>query len=119
MRKLHLYVGCLFAPLLIYFSLSGMWQTFRLHKHAKGTVASPMQNVLETLSGPHTDGNLGKGKNPSLLFRIFSEIMAIGFIFTALLGIQMGLQMKRARKSVIWTVIAGALLPILFLLLGS
>ncbi len=27
LRSLHLYLGCIFAPLLLFFAASGIWQT--------------------------------------------------------------------------------------------
>jgi hypothetical protein len=28
LRSLHLYLGCIFAPMLLFFGISGFWQTF-------------------------------------------------------------------------------------------
>jgi hypothetical protein len=27
LRLLHLYLGCIFAPMLLFFAISGIWQT--------------------------------------------------------------------------------------------
>ena len=27
LRSIHLYLGCIFAPLLVFFAISGIWQT--------------------------------------------------------------------------------------------
>jgi hypothetical protein len=35
LRTLHLYLGCLFAPTLIFFSVTGSWQLFNWHESTK------------------------------------------------------------------------------------
>tara|TARA_B100000678_G_C17930019_1_gene390906 strand:+ start:88 stop:231 length:144 start_codon:yes stop_codon:yes gene_type:complete len=40
-RTLHLCLGCLFAPLLIFFCASGAWQLFGLHRAAKKALVVP------------------------------------------------------------------------------
>jgi hypothetical protein len=35
LRSVHLYLGCLFAPMLLFFAISGIWQTYILGKTAK------------------------------------------------------------------------------------
>ena len=33
--RYHLYLGCFFAPLIIFYGLSGAWQTVNLHRSTK------------------------------------------------------------------------------------
>lgn len=51
-RKLHLYLGCLFAPLIIFFSITGAWQTFNFHESSKDKTYTPLAWV-STLSEVH------------------------------------------------------------------
>jgi hypothetical protein len=118
LRVLHLYIGSFFAPLLLYFALSGSWQLFHLHKHPRDQAPTAVQKILGGLSNPHVDGAMFFGDahdDYSTLFRVFSELMAFGFILTTLLGIQMAFQYKHRRKSVTVSLILGALLPLLAL----
>src|SRR5688572_28393334 len=34
LRSLHLYLGCVFAPMLLFFAMSGIWQSLGLHFHS-------------------------------------------------------------------------------------
>ena len=55
LRNLHLYLGCMFAPLLLFFAVSGIWQMV-------GTKGSRLLGLLSTI---HTSRGLkspvGKG----------------------------------------------------------
>jgi hypothetical protein len=56
-RLLHLYLGLLFAPSIIFFSFSGALQLFGLHEVRKGdTFAKP--RWIATLAQVHKDQNL-------------------------------------------------------------
>jgi len=51
-RTLHLYLGCLFAPMLIFFCASGAWQLFGFHSGTKdGSYLTP--KWVSTLSQMH------------------------------------------------------------------
>ncbi|MGZ3688727.1 MAG: hypothetical protein ACXWP5_01010 [Bdellovibrionota bacterium] len=120
LRQLHLYLGCFFAPLLLYFIISGMWQVFSLHKHPRDLAPTQVQSVLHALSNPHTEATLPgetSKDSASVSFRIFTEIMSIGFVFSALLGVQLALQQRHRRKSVVWSLLLGLLLPLVLLLI--
>jgi hypothetical protein len=120
-RQWHVYIGCFFAPLLIYFSLSGAWQMFGLHDLPKDHPPTAVNRILHELSNPHRDAVL-PGRNrrqasPSVLFRVMTLFMAMGFVITAMLGIQMGWQVRHRRKVVAWCLVAGIMIPIFLLLL--
>jgi len=54
LRTLHLYLGCLFAPMLIFFAVSGSWQLFNWHESKKDhTYTAP--RVLTVLSDVHKE----------------------------------------------------------------
>ena len=122
LRQLHIFLGVFFAPFLIYFSLSGAWQVFRFNDLPREGTPSSSQKILHALSDPHTHatlpGNDAK-KEQSLLFKFFEIAMAVGFVVTAVLGIQMALQIARQRRAVLVALVAGTVIPILFLVLHS
>jgi hypothetical protein len=41
LRLLHLYLGCIFAPMLLYFAVSGIWQTVGIHSSADDGATEP------------------------------------------------------------------------------
>ena len=119
LRKLHLYLGCLFAPALIFFILSGSWQTFRLHEEKKDGSYHPPAWV-ESLSAIHMDQRFPAGaKHASMPFRFFVVTMAFFLLMTITLGILLAFQVSKKTPWAVWLcLLAGVVLPILFLRLG-
>lgn len=119
-RQLHIFLGVFFAPLLIYFALSGAWQVFRFNDVPKDGTPAGIRQTLHALSSPHTHATF-PGADPkltqSVAFKLFELLMCAGFIVTAVLGLQMAFQMARRRRTLLLTALAGAALPLLFLLL--
>lgn len=120
LRRLHLYLGCMFAPLLIYFAVSGAWQLYRLNDVPKNEPASAMRSALHEWSKPHTNST-APGRSPkeasSALFNALALLMAAGMAVTSGLGIWMALQMTKQRRAVVLSLVAGFALPVALLLL--
>jgi hypothetical protein len=100
LRTLHLYLGCIFAPMLIFFAVSGLWQMFGL------------------LSSIHTAHGLKAGPHlMSLSLFCFIVAMALSFIFTIVLGIFMAFRLGHKRTA-IYCLLTGIAIPSLFILLA-
>jgi hypothetical protein len=118
LRQLHVYLGCFFAPLLIYFTLSGSWQVFRLHDLPKNQPGTASQRFLHAFSNPHRDATLpwhDPKTETSVLFEIFAAAAALGFFALSVMGLQMAVQVKSRRKKVWLCLFAGTVIPIIFL----
>ena len=117
LRQLHLYLGCVFAPLIIYFSLSGAWQVFRWNNVPKDEV-SATRSFLHELSQPHTHSTL-PGRDPktqkSVLFNYAAAGMGLGMGVTSIFGILIALRYTKQRRLVLFCLIAGLLVPICLL----
>ncbi len=112
MRRLHLYLGCFFAPLLLFFVASGAWQTFMLHRSTKdGTYRAPAP--LSRLSSVHMEQRYPHGESVvkhSTLFRWLVLAMSLGLAVSVVLGIAMAL--KLTRPLWVWATLgAGTVLP--------
>ncbi len=118
LRAWHLYLSCLFSPLLIYFSLSGAWQTFRWNDIPRGNTPTGLQRFFHELSKPHKEGTL-PNHDPkvvhSVWFNGFALVMALGIVTTSLMGISLALQLARRRRAAMVLLVTGVLLPLLFL----
>lgn len=122
LRDVHLYLGCLFAPLLMYFSISGAWQVFRFNDlPRKGEPPSLSRSVLHALSNPHTHSTLptlDPKVSESMAFGWLSIVMALGITATALLGILLALRYTR-KRTIVWVcLVSGAVGPVMFLWLA-
>ena len=111
LRLLHLYLGCLFAPALIFFAVSGSWQIFRLQDSAKdGSYTAPA--VLETLSDIHTNQHLPGGKATHRTpFHAFALLAAIGLVTTTLLGVVMAFRFSSGVLAPVLCLLGGVALP--------
>jgi hypothetical protein len=111
LRALHLYLGCIFAPMLLFFTISGIWQTL-------GTDSS----FLRWLSTIHTEARWKDGSElGSFSLRVFVIVMALSFILTTILGVIMAVKFGRNRKAAFYCLALGLVIPsvlVLFRILG-
>lgn len=108
-RMIHLYLGCVFAPMLLFFTISGLWQTLGYRSE-----------LFTRLSTIHTSHALKDGSGLSSgLLRIFVVLMAVSFIATTVLGIMMALKAGRNGKVAFRCLVAGVIIPIVLVLLAS
>jgi len=116
-RQLHLYLGTLFAPLIIFFAFSGALQTFGFHESTKnGSYQAP--GWIVTLANIHKDQRLTRGPKggSSVLLKWFVVLMAVGLIATTLLGIYMAFKFNRDKRVVCGLIILGIVIPLVALL---
>jgi hypothetical protein len=89
LRRLHLYLGCFFAPLILFFAISGTWQVSFAHHPTSGGEPSPRLALLSTL---HTGRGLKVAETPTLSsqpMRYFVTAMAVALVVTVGLGVIM------------------------------
>jgi hypothetical protein len=118
MRRIHLLLGCFFAPALLFFTLSGAFQTLRLHKDVKGGYQAP--EILKVLAKIHKDQTLPKTppQPPSWPLQGFVLLMSAGFIYSTAVGLALAFKFFRPQW-VLWTLLAaGGILPVVLLMVG-
>jgi hypothetical protein len=102
MRSVHLYLGVFFAPLLLFFLISGAWQTFGLnHASEDGSYEPPA--IIKSLSQVHKNQRWVDGAmvpQPSMPFRYLIVLMSAGLLLTTVLGILMAF--KYTRPWIVW-----------------
>ncbi|MBE0543940.1 MAG: hypothetical protein IH623_21565 [Verrucomicrobia bacterium] len=118
-RKMHLYLGCAFAPLLILFSVTGAWQTLMLHRAAKDESYRPPA-LIQHLSSVHLHQQWGKTASPGItrLVRGLVVMMAFSLVLTAGLGILMAFKFCKQKWPVWACLLGGVAVPILLLWLA-
>jgi hypothetical protein len=115
LRTLHLYLGCLFAPILIFFAVTGSWQLFNWHESKKDkTYTAPA--VLAALSFVHKDAHIPgtPGRQPTPL-RYFMLAAAAGLITTTIIGIIMAYRFSQRPIVATVCLLLGIALPGVFL----
>jgi hypothetical protein len=114
MRRFHLLLGCFFAPALLFFTVSGVFQTLRLHKDVKN--GDPAPGILKVMAKIHKDQKLPDATLPSWPLQGFVLLMSAGFIFSTGVGLVMAFKYFRPRW-VLWALLAaGGAVPVALLM---
>lgn len=94
-RSIHLYLGCVFAPTLVLFCVTGSAQLFGVQ--------------FGVLSEVHTKG-LG-----SLPFMILAGLMGLSVAVTSLVGVRLAFQSSARRRDVWACLLFGLVVPLVLL----
>jgi len=119
LRRLHLYLGCFFAPLLLFFVATGWYQTMQVDRQKKRGEA---ETWIDRITSVHKDQvfptESAIGYNTTL-FKWFVVAMSIALIATVILGIVLAFKTLQLRWPVYVSLALGIGLPILLLWLGQ
>ena len=108
LRSIHLYLGCIFAPLLLFFAVSGIWQTLHIQSR-----------FLQRLSTIHTSHAMKAGGSlTSGLMTIFVLVMAASFILSTVLGVVMAFKYGRSRRAAFYCLGFGVAVPMVLVLIA-
>lgn len=112
LRRLHLYLGCLFAPLLLFFAASGAWQVILAHvPYEKRPPWLLLASTLHT--GRGLKSRLSTLSSPAMQW--ISVAMAVALAVTILLGIVMAFRFGH-RLAASLCLFAGLVIPLLLVL---
>ena len=119
LRRLHLYLGCFFAPLLIFYVVTGWYQTVNPDRR-KGV--SDSTDLISRLSRVHVEQYYpteSASGYSTRLFRGLVVIMATALMTTVILGIVLAFRSSRNKWPVWLSLALGIVLPVLLLWLGQ
>jgi len=133
-RKLHLWLGMLFAPSILFFSISGAFQILGLHEgpdapawiselaliHKDQMVSAPARAPRPEAPKPATPPNPQPPREPahaSAPLKAFFLAVALGLIASTSLGIYLAFAYKRDRVTTLALLGAGIVVPVVFLFL--
>ncbi len=115
LRRLHLYLGCFFAPMLVFFCVSGMWQVF-------GLQWGENSKTLRLLSTIHMGRNVKGGPNTYTLDSSWLEglvvLMAISLIISIILGVILAFRFGRGTLALA-SLAGGILIPLILIITFS
>ena len=104
LRQIHLYLGCFFAPMIVLFALTGVWQELGMRRFPQWA---------RYLSAIHT-GSMMKGDahHPSsIVLQGFVILMGLGLILSVLTGIYLAFKYGRSKLTLI-CLASGFLIPL-------
>lgn len=118
LRRAHLYLGCFFAPLLLFYVATGWYQTVNPDRR-KGV--SDSLDLVSRLNRVHveqyypTEAATGYS---TYAFRLLVVVMSVALMTTLVLGIVLAFRTSRNKWSVCLSLVMGILLPVVLLWLG-
>ena len=119
LRRLHLYLGCFFTPLLLFYVATGWYQTFHVNRNKQTGEA---ETWISRLTSVHKDQlyptESASGYSPRL-FQTLVVVMSLALIATIALGLILALR-TLGKPWLVWLALGlGILVPVLFLWLGQ
>jgi hypothetical protein len=119
LRRLHLYLGCFFAPLLLFYLGTGWYQTLRIDRNKNvgeaDTWVAKMTSVHKDQIWP-TESAMSYSTKA---FKILVVLMSVALILSVLTGLYLAFRTLR-QKWMLWgSLILGILMPILILWLAQ
>jgi hypothetical protein len=114
LRRIHLYLGCFFAPMLVFFSISGLWQVY-------GLEWDDSHKLLHLLSTIHMGHNMGfQEPHPFTLtspyLEFFVAVMAASLVISIILGVIMAFKFGRGPLALL-SLAGGVLVPLILIIL--
>jgi len=120
-RRAHLYLGCFFTPLLLFYILTGWYQTVN---HNRLKHPSEAETLLQKFRVVHSDQiypaeqEFEKPSSPKL-FQGFVVLMSVAATLTVALGLVLSFKTLRPVWPVWACLVLGIVLPMLLLWLGQ
>jgi hypothetical protein len=120
LRRWHTYLGCFFAPLLLFYVLTGWYQTV-YHDRLKSP--GDAETIGERLRTVHVDQVYPTNREVShpsspKLFQALVVVMAIALVVTVILGVILAFRSIRNPWPVWLSLVLGFLVPIALLWIG-
>lgn len=120
LRKVHLYLSCSCTPVLVLFIVTGLLQTFTLHRGRKDNSYHPPALVHQLshihtkqgLSGPDYDKSVR-----ALPFQLLVVAAVVGLLGTIAIGVIMAFKTSPSKSPVWLCFVAGTIIPAVILLL--
>ena len=118
-RRLHLYLGCFFAPLLLFYLATGWYQTLHPDRRKNPGEADDWIGRFRSVHVDQIYPNEHATAYSPALFRVMVVIMASALIITLGLGIFLAFRTLRQRLLVWLSLGLGVLVPVILLWLGQ
>lgn len=121
LRRLHLYLGCFFAPLLLFYILTGWYQTLNPNRLKSPSEA---ETWLQKFRVVHSDqiypseNELDKPSSPKK-YRALVVVMSIASTVMILIGLVLAFKTLRQQWPVWLSLVLGVVLPAFLLWLGQ
>jgi hypothetical protein len=120
LRRIHLYLGVFFAPLLLFFILTGWRQTLYPNRLKSAADAESLMQKLQMVHVDQIYPSSHEVTHPTSprLFKLLVVVMSAALVVTIGLGVYLAFRSLRPRWPVWASLVLGVAVPALFLWLG-
>jgi len=119
LRRLHLYLGCFFAPLLLFYVGSGWYQTLRIDRAKNVGEADTWVAKITSVHKDQIWPTESAMSYSTQAFKVLVVLMSIALILSVLTGIYLAFRTLR-RKWMLWgSLLLGLAMPVLILWLSQ
>ena len=120
-RRLHLYLGCFFTPMLLFYILTGWYQTMNPNRLKSPSEAETLVQKLRVVHVDQIYPSEQEFQKPSKpkMYKALVVAMAIAATLTILLGVVLAFRTLKNKWVVALSLGLGVLLPVLILWLGQ
>lgn len=119
LRRLHLYLGVFFAPMLLFFVATGWYQTVTVNRAKAGGELGDWRSRLTQVHVEQIYPSEQAESYSPRLFRGLVVAMSVALIVTVLLGVWLAFRSVRHVLPVCLALGLGIAVPVMFLWLGQ
>jgi len=119
LRRIHLYLGVFFAPLLLFFIITGWYQTAYPDRRKSVFEADAVMDRLRAVHAEQTFPLASANSYSTRPFKVFVYAMAAALVVTILLGVVLAFRTMKQRRLVLLMLALGFAVPALCLWLGQ
>jgi hypothetical protein len=119
LRRVHLWLGCFFSPLLLFYIGTGWYQTLNLNRNKSLGEATDWITRLRSVHVDQVYPAAGVERYSTGPYKVLVVLMAITLIATVVIGIILAFQVSRRKWPVFLALGLGILLPVVVLWLGQ
>ena len=118
-RKLHLFIGVFFTPLLLLFVISGWWQ-MTVSSDDQEKEGGRIHEMMKSLSSVHTSATWPRAgvHHGEWMMKILVVSMCVGLILSILLGLTLAWQLNKKKGLILLALVLGIVTPVLLLYLA-
>lgn len=119
LRRLHLYLGVFFTPMLFFFIVTGWYQTAFQDRRKSVFEASAVMDRLRAVHADQTFPVESANSYSTTGFKWLIYVMSAALVITLVLGIVLAFRTMRAKWLVWLMLVMGFVVPVLCLWLGQ
>lgn len=119
LRQIHTYLGVFFAPLLLFFVITGWYQVLHPDRRKSPEEAEAYWDRARSVHADSVLPNPKAERYATRPFRYFTVAMSVGFIITTIVGLILAFRFTKNKWAIFVSLVLGLLVPVAMLILAQ